>query len=258
MKISIITPSYNQGRFIEDAIQSVLKQEYNNIEHIIIDACSSDDTVERLKKYPHLKWVSEPDNGQSDALNKGFKMATGDIICWLNSDDFYLPGAFQKVVNILSSSTIHGVYSNIIFSDKEGRKISQFKSHIPVRWLSVFHHFVYSESFFFKRQILDDNVLIDSDFQMVMDMEFVAHILTRGYKLKYVNDYFASFRWHDTNKSLSSPKIKEITYVESVKIFNRYNKLITLNPYNKLSQLFFNGITNGLRGFRFILKLMPA
>ena len=94
-KISIVTPSYNSAKFIEDCIQSVLKQNYPNFEHIVIDGGSTDGTVEILKQYPHLKWISEPDEGQSDALNKGFKMAEGDILGWLNADDVYLKNVFQ-------------------------------------------------------------------------------------------------------------------------------------------------------------------
>ena len=96
-KISIVSPSFNQGQYIEEAIQSVLNQGYENFEHIIIDACSTDNTLEILKKYSHLKWISEPDEGQSDALNKGFKLATGDIIGWLNVDDIYLSNTFKDV-----------------------------------------------------------------------------------------------------------------------------------------------------------------
>ena len=113
-KISIVSPSYNQSDFIEEAILSVLHQNYPNFEHIIIDGGSTDRTVELLKKYPHLIWVSEPDEGQSDAINKGFKLATGDIIGWLNVDDYYLADTFQKVNRHLSDSSTDAVYSNYI------------------------------------------------------------------------------------------------------------------------------------------------
>ena len=96
-KISVITPSFNQGRFIEQTIQSVVSQGSNSFEHIVIDGGSTDETLEVLRRYPHLKWVSEADEGQSDALNKGFDMAQGEIIAWINSDDWYAPGTFHAV-----------------------------------------------------------------------------------------------------------------------------------------------------------------
>ena len=97
-KISIVTPSSNQGQFIAEAIQSVLDQGHQNVEHIIVDNCSNDETLKVLARYPHLKVICEKDRGQSDALNKGFKIAKGDIIGWLNADDLYLPGCFDHML----------------------------------------------------------------------------------------------------------------------------------------------------------------
>src|SRR5258708_17772127 len=128
MKISIITPSYNQGRFIEDAIQAVLAQDYPDFEHIIVDNCSSDNTLEILRKYPHLKWVSEPDEGQSDALNKGFGLSGGEVLGWLNCDDFYLPGAFHAAAEALRDEEIHGVYSDLKFCDIDKNIVKHYLS----------------------------------------------------------------------------------------------------------------------------------
>lgn len=97
LKISIVTPSYNQGQFIEQTIKSVLNQDYKNYEHIIIDGGSTDNTIDILKKYKHLIWISEKDAGQSNAINKGFSMAKGEIFAWLNSDDYYEENIFKSI-----------------------------------------------------------------------------------------------------------------------------------------------------------------
>lgn len=104
MKISVITPSLNSSEYIEQAIQSVLDQEYPRVEHIFVDGGSQDDTLEILEKYEHLKWISEPDKGQSDAMNKGFRMSNGDVIVYLNSDDYFLPGAFDSIANVFEEN----------------------------------------------------------------------------------------------------------------------------------------------------------
>jgi len=105
-KISIITPSYNQDEFLSECIESVLNQDYPNLEYIIIDGGSTDGSVNIIKKYEkHIDyWISEEDSGQSDAINKGFKLATGDIVAWINSDDFYYPGTFELIEKEYSST----------------------------------------------------------------------------------------------------------------------------------------------------------
>ena len=98
LKISVITPSLNSVDYIESAIQNELDQHYDNFEHVVVDGGSSDGTVEILKKYPHVKWVSEPDRGQTHAMNKGFRMSQGDVLVYLNADDYFSPGAFHAVM----------------------------------------------------------------------------------------------------------------------------------------------------------------
>src|SRR5215212_1922098 len=105
-KLTIITPSFNQGRFIEKTIASVLDQGYENLEYIVVDGGSTDETLDVLERYDDRLawWVSEPDGGQTDALNKGLRRATGDIVAYINSDDHYLPGAFEHAVGALERS----------------------------------------------------------------------------------------------------------------------------------------------------------
>jgi len=107
--VSIVTPSLNQGEFLEECIKSVKNQTYKNIEHIIIDGDSKDSTIDILKKYEsayNMTWVSEPDNGMYDAINKGFKMSKGEIMAWINCDDMYLPWSIETVVNVISKLNI--------------------------------------------------------------------------------------------------------------------------------------------------------
>lgn len=254
MKISIITPSYNQGIFIDDAIQSVLAQDYTDFEHIIIDACSTDTTLTVLKKYPHLKWISEPDEGQSDAINKGFKMAKGEVIGWLNADDFYLPGTFRKVAFELKSETLDGIYANIDFCNKEGVVSGHLKSHLPVKFMSLFHCFIFSESLFFKRKIIDANNFIDKDVLITMDKKFAAQLLFKNYRLKHIKDSFAVFRRHEFNKSSSTTNVKLISDKEGIRMIN---SILNMNiPENQLTIKMYRLIIVALLPVRMILKLI--
>lgn len=233
MKISIVTPSYNQGKYIEEAIQSVLNQNYDNFEHIIIDACSTDNTIEILKKYPHLIWVSEPDEGQSDAINKGFKKATGDIIGWLNADDLYLPNTFNRAIQVLKNDKIDAVYADYQFINSKGVITKTMKTMKPSKWISLFNCYIPSTTFFFKRDVVDNNICIDKEFDISMDKEFFAHILYSDYTIAKIDALFAHFRWHDSNKSLNTKEVKEKVSKEGLIIFNRYtNSKIPITRIN--------------------------
>jgi glycosyltransferase involved in cell wall biosynthesis len=237
-KISIITPSFNQAQFLEEAISSVLNQNYPNLEFIIIDGGSTDGRVEIIKKYEKYLayWVSEKNEGQADALNKGFARATGDIIGWLNSDDCYLDGTFFKVRDALRSVDIDAVYADCIFSDANGTYLKDVRSLKPVKWLMLFCCYIHSTTFFFKKKIIDAGINIDKTFHITMDKEFFAHILYSDFKLKYVHDNFAVFRWHGGNKSINTGRVRLTRMREGLKIYNRYSGLKV--PYN----VFFLGV----------------
>jgi glycosyltransferase involved in cell wall biosynthesis len=207
-KISIVTPSLNQGKFIEDAIMSVLKQCYPNIEHIVVDACSTDNTLAILGKYPHLRWISEPDRGQSDALNKGFEMATGELIGWLNTDEYYLPGAFQEVERCARECPGADVfYGDSIFVDAEGRLQRAKKSHeFNANILLYYGCFIATDATFFRRRVFEESHLIDRNYKVVMDFEYFVRLAASGMRFKYINRILGSFRWHGTNMSLQSSR----------------------------------------------------
>ena len=257
MKISIITPSYNQGRFIEDAIHSVLDQNYPDFEHIVVDNCSGDDTLDILRRYPHITWISEPDRGQSHALNKGFRLATGDILAWLNCDDFYLPGAFAAAAEALTDPSIDGVYSDLKFCDIDGHIIKHYRSHRPARFLSLFHAFISSECFFFKRKVIQ-GIDIAEDLHYCMDQEFAANLLYRRCRLQYLKTCFAVFRWQGANKSLDTPHGRTQRLREGIRIFNRHNGLIRLDEESPLNRNLYSLGRNLLKPYRLFLKATTA
>ncbi len=124
-RVSIVTPSFNQAAFLEETIQSVLSQDYPNLEYIIIDGGSTDGSVEIIKKYADklAYWVSEKDTGQADAINKGLIRVTGEIVAWLNSDDIYLPGTIRAAVEALQAHPDCGlVYGDVLSVDAKGSR----------------------------------------------------------------------------------------------------------------------------------------
>ena len=228
-KISIVTPSYNQGQFIEDAIQSVLIQNYPNLEHIIVDNCSTDGTIDTLKKYPHLIWISEPDKGQSDAVNKGFFMATGDIVAYLNSDDQYCPGVFLTVADyFLEHPECKWLCGNVIFTDSKGSVFAKKKPLYSPFILRFATSSIYQPNVFLRRQVLDDVGYLREDFQTIMDQEWFCRI-AEHYVPEIIDKDFAKFRWHTDSKSSSGPDTAHHKrYIEEKKIiFSRYLPFIT-------------------------------
>ncbi|RYE12381.1 MAG: glycosyltransferase [Sphingobacteriaceae bacterium] len=142
LKLSVLTPSFNSGKYLERAIQSVLKQDYANWEHIIMDGGSTDNTLEVLKKYPHLSWKMEKDAGQADAMNKAFKASTGDIIVYLNADDYFEENVFATVIQAFSKdSTADMVVGNGINVNSVTQSSASWCSEINYRRCLQFYKY---------------------------------------------------------------------------------------------------------------------
>jgi glycosyltransferase involved in cell wall biosynthesis len=199
MKFSIITPSYNQGRFITDCIESVLAQSNMAFEHIVTDAGSTDETLEVLRRYPHLHWISEPDAGMSDGINKGFRQATGDWLMWLNCDDYLLPGALEKVAELIKlhpdADVVHGDCNFI----QEDKTLIRRKYDTPVdEWDFLFVGCcIPSTSTFYRREIIEAGHLLDITYKNSMDLEYYLRLLRQGYRFKYLPEVIADFRWYE-------------------------------------------------------------
>jgi glycosyltransferase involved in cell wall biosynthesis len=209
MKISIITPSFNQARFIERTILSVLEQNYSDWEYIVMDGGSTDATLEILKKYSdRIIWKSEKDSGQSNAINKGLRLATGDIVAYLNSDDTYEPGAFQKVADFFQNHPdkkwASGKCKIINENNQEIRKpITWYKNYSLKRYSYkklLTENFISQPAAFWRRELLDELGYFSEEEHFCMDYEFWLRIGEK-YEAGVIDEYLANFRYYATSKS---------------------------------------------------------
>ena len=208
-KISVITPSYNQGKYIETTIQSILNQNYSNLEYIIIDGGSTDNSVNIIKKYEEnlTYWISEKDKGQSHAINKGLNRITGDIVTWINSDDQLLPHTLNKVVSYFEKhkevSFIHG--KTILFKENSNYEVIKGSNagFIPFAYLSGM---CFSQpSSFFKTSLIKKLGVVNEKLHFGMDYDlFVRFALNNSFLM--VDDVFSKYLLHKNSKTMISNK----------------------------------------------------
>jgi glycosyltransferase involved in cell wall biosynthesis len=222
--LSIVTPSFNQAAFIGEALASVAQQNYPDLEHLVIDGGSSDGTVDILRDHSekqsaeHLLWISEPDSGQSNALNKGFARATGDVVGWLNSDDRYRPGCFEHVTKVFEEypdvDVLYGDYTWI----NESGKVFRIRREIEFSYFVLLYHrvlYIPSTATFFRRRIFDEGNWLDESLHYAMDFEFFVRLASRGYRFMHVPKLMADFRFQRDSKTCtdSHKQLEEIDHV---------------------------------------------
>lgn len=204
-KISVITPSYNQGQFIEETILSILGQNYPNLEYIIIDGASTDATLEVIKKYQENIdiVISEKDLGQSDAINKGFRLAKGEIICWLNSDDVFTDNALISIADIYINEGFDFLYGDGIKKYEYGLMKGRSKL-IKIGLLKkdelTYRDPLQQPSTFWSYSVLRKVGLLDESLHYAFDWEFFARI-SKSFKLKYHAQALSIYRIHKLHKS---------------------------------------------------------
>lgn len=215
--VSIVTPSFNQGTFIDATIRSVLEQDYP-AEYFVADGGSTDETVAILQRYNgKLVWVSEKDRGQSHAINKGFSRTTGEILGWLNSDDTYAPGAISAVVKFFQDHPdVMMVYGDAEYIDADGRPIARCAHIEPFNLRRLVHYsdFIVQPACFFRREAFEAVGGVDESLNYCMDYDLWLKIAGR-YKVAYLPRVLAHFRWFGDNKTAVGGQ-KRLTEIEQM------------------------------------------
>jgi len=242
-KISIITPSYNQGEYIEETIKSVLSQNYPNLEYLIIDGGSTDNTIEIVKKYSDkIKWISAKDSGQTNAINKGIRMSTGEIIGFLNSDDVYLLNTLLTVGNLFKTNKIlNFIYGIGIFINKDGRRIKQYDSfnkYVPIdktdTYSALFHGcFISQPTAFWKRKLMKNVGYFEERLHFAFDYEYWIRV-SKKTQMFYFPIELACTRLHSETKTFLQ---KKKVFMEMAQIQLKYYKKVHYGIIFNLTEL---------------------
>ena len=229
-KLSVITPSFNQAAFLERTILSVLNQNYPNLEYIIIDGGSNDGSVEIIKKYEKYLhfWVSEKDNGQVDAINKGLLRATGEWLSFQNSDDIYAPNALATVATeIAKSGSADILYGHIVMIDEHDAIIEQLKTVPFCRQCQVAEGMqIHNQSLFFKRSLIERFGLFDTAYQFAFDYEFITRFTMKpSVVCQQIDHFWGGFRKHMSAKTSTISDVGRREHEAIKQIFNNQ-----LNP----------------------------
>jgi len=238
-KISVITPSFNQGQFIEQTILSVISQGYPNLEFIIIDGGSTDNTVEIIKKHETsiTHWQSKKDNGQASAINEGFGMATGDILCWLNSDDMYLPDILNKIPNyftdINSAEIVFGNCTHFNDQSKKTRGSNVVEAHEKFA-LSLCDYIIQPSSFFTRAAWLKAGILNEA-LHFCFDWDWFIRAERAGINYIPVQEYLSLYRIHDAHKSggRGTKRVEELKQIAAL-----YNDQRLAKAFSKWMDLY--------------------
>ena len=242
-RFSIVTPSYNQEQFIEETIRSVLLQGYPNLEYIIIDGGSKDKSVEIIKKYEQYLtyWTSEPDRGQSHAINKGWQKCTGNYLAWMNSDDCYLPNALTYTIKAFlkyNCDFIYGAtYIGSFIEEKqiiEGKRIKEFKLRNLLKFFYSVEYIIPSQSVFISKSLLSQVGFLDEDLHYCMDLDLFARIILANPLVYRSQKPICFYRTHNMAKTSKSSQVMKN---EAIEIARKYSHLLQKRDWQKILRL---------------------
>ncbi|MBK7708123.1 MAG: glycosyltransferase [Acidobacteria bacterium] len=205
--VTVVTPAYNQADFLRDTIESVLSQDYPNIEYIVLDDGSTDDTPKILAEYgDRVRWETHTNMGQTATINKGWSMTSGEIITWLNSDDTYLPGAISKAVEHFQKHPETGVvYGDTMMTDADGTHINKSKSLPPFNYLKFvesWENTIVQPSSFIRRKVLESVGNLDPTYYYFMDWDFWLRVGVY-FRIDYINETLSTYRLHAESKTVA-------------------------------------------------------
>jgi glycosyltransferase involved in cell wall biosynthesis len=266
-KISVITPSYNQGAYIEQTILSVIFQGYDNLEYIVLDGGSSDESVEVIKKYEKYinYWHSKKDNGQAAAINEGFGMATGEILCWLNSDDVLLPGTLLKIGRMFASIKEPAlIFGNCLHFHQT--RFNKVRGSDVVKWQKSFKlslcDYIIQPSAFWNRDAWQITGRLNEDLCYTMDWDWFIRAERAGVKFIPINEYLSLFRLLDVHKTSIKGR-NNPRHTEMAKIYGIYNNKNVEKAFSKLkkyanrSKFFHNVVyTTNLYNITFLRRII--
>lgn len=224
LRISVVTPSYNQGRFLEQTLCSVLDQGYESLEYIIIDGGSTDGSVDILRRYEDrlAYWVSEPDRGQAHAINKGLARATGDIVAYINSDDLYLRGSLVAAAeHFRRRPGCAWVCGDVVFADEMGRQVAAPKTVVPRSAAQCLtrHYFAQQQAMFWRRELLAGG--FDERWRYGFDFELFVRLLLAGHRCEHLPLPLAAFRLHPHSKTRAEAAPFEAEVFEMTQLYLR-------------------------------------
>ncbi len=219
-RISIVVPSYNQGNFIDRTLRSIVSQNYPNLDLIVVDGGSSDGTVGVIRKYAnHIQWwVSEADDGQANAINKGLSNATGDIFSWLNSDDCLMPGALFRVAEqFMASDETEVVYGHRVLINEAGQDVGKWIMPGHRKFILTYADFIPQETMFWRTALWQKvGGGLDESFHFAMDWELIRRFIDANAKFKLIPAFLGQFRMHEsqkTNANIETDGFKEMEII---------------------------------------------
>jgi glycosyltransferase involved in cell wall biosynthesis len=208
-RISVVTPSFNQAAYLERTIHSILSQNYPDLEYVVIDGGSTDGSAEIIQKHSRrlAYWISEPDGGQADAINKGFRRATGDLVVWINSDDLLLPNALNIIAEAYGQhpdKILLGDVINFVDGQRIGSRVRQRDVSIE-NFISVWkiYDFWHQPGTFVPRNLLGEYPYLDCSMHFYFDGDWLCRLLEAGHQVHYIGEAVAAFRLHPQSKTVS-------------------------------------------------------